>query len=233
MTSAFRVLTAVSLSLAIFLASAHAGGKPSQMKKNHAQTENAQIMSAHDAEKQINNALARLSTFKLSLAHTYPSVSNDIISVIAGFYPEIREAFIQTTHTGAKFKLVFRGIVAHPDLGPGWMDETGYVWFDAPRGKDQKLLNMNPEGTYQYCKDLGAEVPKQERYIKLSDLLGGCHKDYRIPNFLSDFRENYFFLSEPHSDPRYFYYFVGHHGYMNFASKDYYNHPFRCGVSAL
>src|SRR5690242_13248075 len=109
MDKKLALLSALGLSIVLSIASSQA----------HALGKSSTVRSAHDAEKQIVE--------KTWLLKQMRQLDDDVKSLIA---QALRSTFTQTTHTGAKFTYVPRGMVADPILGPGWMDQRGYVWFD-------------------------------------------------------------------------------------------------------
>src|SRR5690242_8516195 len=102
----------------------------------------AEVRSAHHAERWLKRSGVpeKRWLFNLATDQILPwDVQNLTVETL------ISQEMIQTARSRAKFKLVLRGAVADPSLGPGWMDERGYVWFDPVRVPYKKGI-LNKKG---------------------------------------------------------------------------------------
>jgi hypothetical protein len=229
------------LGLTLCIASAHA---------------KVEVKSAHDLEAKIQQAANAMRYLQYELQDSHYGLKihrSEYIDLINGafgttmkdvFLNEITEArtqVISNTNATSTFTYVPRfpndaqKDHPHSDLGPGWMVD-GYIWFDALRGKDGKLLKMDWYNAIKACEDLGAELPSYKRFKELARLLGFKKSDtkYQIPSFLSDLMgtDNLFWSSSGHpiyADFAFFY--TGSSGSLDYKSSTY-PESVRCGYTS-
>jgi hypothetical protein len=178
MTNIFKIMTTVALCLQVGIASAQAGGKFSRTKSKRNEVKKHEVRSAYDAEEQIKQTFVEQILLLKSGFENTTSGSSTVVTDMIGntLLAVIIDSFTQTTETGAKFKFVSRGTLADPRLGPGWMDESGYIWFYPVLDENKAIVISDPAKRYEkvkkLCKQLGAETPLPERFYKLSEYFG-------------------------------------------------------------
>jgi hypothetical protein len=134
----------------------------------------AEVTSAHDAEKQLDIHFNWLKEQDLS-SEDYDHHYNRAIARIA----------TQIAPNGTKFVLITKGEVADTLFGPAWMNtQTRYILSDRLRDHDGNLLELNLYQAISRCEELGAELPSVERLLNEYNTFASS--EHPFPQFLSD-----------------------------------------------
>jgi len=90
---------------------------------------------------------------------------------------------VRRTKGGIEFRrvntedLVKFGVKDTKKFGEAWREpdskeKNGVIWGDMAKDEHGKIIFMNQEKAMDYCKKMGAELPRLEDFIRLSELLG-------------------------------------------------------------
>jgi hypothetical protein len=126
----------------------------------------------------------------ITLALSAP-VGNDQPSRQVSSQPESR-----TTTSGH----VFTQVTNHPELGNSvWKDEGGLIWGDLLVKDNGKAQYMDQHDAIEYCKKIGATLPREGQFEQLARDLGKGSESRYEPEFMPNLAEHWFWSSTVNS----------------------------------